>query len=83
MLSKTGDTLTASEWVYVKKILIHNNNGFFNCKQFQQFISSSISKQGASKFLNKFVMYDILRKQKNKKGEIIYSVNNDILIYSF
>ena len=78
-----GDYLTTTEWVYVKKILIHNSLNYFHYKQFLKYINCSMSKQGATKFLNKFAKYKILNKQKNTKGEVIYKVNESFITYIY
>ena len=82
-LSKTGDTLTSTEWVYVKKILVHNPENYFNYKMFLKYIGATMSKQGASKILNNLTDYDILEKSKNKKGETIYRLNQDFIVYKY
>ncbi len=83
MLSKTGDTLTSSEWVYVKKILVHNSEDFFNYKMFLTYINANMSRQGALKILNNLHSYDILEKTKNKKGDIIFKFNQDFITYKY
>ena len=83
VLSKTGDTLTSTEWVYVKKILVHNPENYFNYKMFLKYIGATMSKQGASKILNNLANYDILEKSKNKKGETIYKLNQDLIVYKY
>ena len=80
-LSKTGDTLTSTEWGYVKKILIHNSENFFNYKMFTEYINSKITKQGALKILDNLTEYEILTKSKNKKNEVIYKFNPDKITY--
>lgn len=82
-LSKTGDSLTSTEWVYVKKILVHNPENYFNYKLFLKYIGATMSKQGASKILNNLTDYDILEKSKNKKGETIYKLNQDLIVYKY
>lgn len=83
MLSKTGDTLTSSEWVYVKKILVHNSEDYFNYKMFLTYINANMSRQGALKILNNLHSYDILEKTKNKKGDIIFKFNQDFITYKY
>ena len=82
-LSKTGDTLTSTEWGYLKKIMIHNSTGYFNYKNFLEYIHSQMSKPGALKILNGLADYDILEKGTNKKKESIYKVNPEVLTYKF
>ena len=83
ILSKTGDTLTSTEWVYVKKILVHNSEDFFNYKMFLTYINAKMSKQGAMKTLNNLCDYDILKKDKNKKGETIFKFNQEFITYKY
>ncbi len=82
-LYKTGDTLTSTEWVYVKKILVHNPNSFFTYKLFLNYINATMTKQGATKILNNLANYEILEKTKNKKGETIYKLNQDLIVYKW
>jgi Fic family protein len=82
-LSKTGDTLTSTEWVYVKKILVHNSENFFNYKMFLTYINATMSKQGALKTLNNLCDYEILQKSKNKKGDTIFRFNPDFITYKY
>lgn len=83
LLSRTGDTLTSTEWGYLKKIVIHNSSGYFTYKDFFGYIHSTMSKQGGLKVLNGFAEYGILLKDVNKKKENIYKVNPEILTYKF
>ncbi len=82
-LSKTGDMLTTTEWVYVKKILVHNSENYFNYKMFLTYINATMSKQGALKTLNNLCNYDILQKSKNKKGDTVYKFNQDFITYKY
>lgn len=82
-LSKTGDMLTTTEWVYVKKILVHNSEDFFNHKMFLTYINADMSKQGALKTLNNLYTYGILEKSKNKKGDTIFKFNQDFITYKY
>ena len=82
-LSKTGDTLTATEWGYVKKILVHNSENYFNYKMFLEYIHAKMTKQGAMKILDNLVSYNILQKDKNKKGEAIFKFNPNFITYKF
>ena len=82
-LSKTGESLTSAEWVYVKKIVIHNPENFFNYKMFLSYIGSNMTKQGALKALNKFAEYGILDKSKNKKNETIFKMNQNMITYKY
>lgn len=82
-LSMVGDTLTSTEWGYLKKIIIHNATGYFTYKDFLEYIHSSMTKQGALKVLNAFADYSLLSKSINKKKEAIYKVNSEMLTYKF
>ena len=82
-LMKTGETLSSAEWVYVKKILVHNPESFFNYKMFLTYTGSNITKQGALKALNKLVDYEILEKTKNKKNETIFKMNPQMITYKY
>ena len=82
-LSKTGDSLTPTEWNYLKKIISHNPNNYFGYKDFFEYIQNKMSKAGALKILNHFAEYGILEKSTNKKKEAIYKINQDLLVYKF
>ncbi len=82
-LLKTGDTLTSTEWIYVKKILVHNPDNYFTWKLFLKYINANMSNQGANKILNNLAEYGILFKSKNKKGETIYKLNQDLIVYKY
>ncbi|MBP3583669.1 MAG: hypothetical protein J6K44_06460, partial [Clostridia bacterium] len=82
-LLKSGDTLTSTEWGYVKKILIHNPDSYFNHKMFSAYIHSKITKQGAIKILDNLTSYNILSKSKNRKNEIIYKFNQELITYRY
>ena len=71
-LSKTGDSLSSTEWVYVKKILIHNTENYFNYKEFLKYINATMTRQGALKILNTLTEYGILEKTQNRKGDTIF-----------
>ncbi len=82
-LSKTGDSLTNTEWGYVKKILVHNSENYFKYKDFLTYINATMTKPGALKILNNLTEYNILEKNKNKKGEIIYKLNQELITYKY
>ncbi len=82
-LMKTGDTLTSTEWVYVKKILVHNPDSFFNYKMFLKYINATMTKQGALKILNSLANYEVIEKHTNKKGETVYKFNQDMIVYKY
>ena len=82
-LSKTGDSLSSTEWVYVKKILIHNTENYFNYKEFLGYINATMTRQGALKILNNLTEYGILEKTRNRKGDTIYRLNPDCITYQY
>jgi Fic family protein len=82
-MGKLGNFLSSTEKVYLKKILIHNKDGYFNSKMFMEYIGNNMTRQGALKFLNGFVEYDILQKSSNKKGEAIYKINSERITYKY
>lgn len=82
-LSKTGDSLTSTEWGYTKKILVHSTDGYFNYKDFLGYVGGSMSKAGALKILNGLTEYGILEKAINKKKEAIYKVNRDMITFRY
>ena len=82
-LSKTGDSLSSTEWVYVKKILIHNTENYFNYKEFLKYINATMTRQGALKILNTLTEYGILEKTQNRKGDTIFRLNPDCVTYQY
>ncbi len=82
-LSKTGDNLTQTEWGYVKRILVHNSETFFNYKMFLNYIHAKMTKQGALKILDNLTNYNILQKAKNRKGEAIFKFNPDYVTFKY
>lgn len=82
-LSKTGDSLSPAEWVYVKKILIHNTENYFNYKEFLGYINATMTRQGALKILNNLAEYEILEKTQNRKGDTIYRLNPNCVTYQY
>ncbi|MBQ4510347.1 MAG: Fic family protein [Clostridia bacterium] len=82
-LLKTGDTLSSAELVYLKKIIVHNPENYFNYRMFGTYIGSNMTKQGALKILNKFVDYGILEKIKNKRNEIIFKLKDEMITYKY
>ena len=83
ILSKTGDSLTSTEWVYVKKILVHNSEDYFNYKMFLTYINATMTRQGAFKILNNLNDYGILEKTTNKKGDTIFRFNQEFITYKY
>lgn len=82
-LSKKGDTLTSTEMGYLKKIIVHNPEGYFNYKAFLEYIQGSMTKAGALKALNGLTDYGLLEKSINKKKEAIYKVNQEMITYKY
>ena len=83
ILSRTGDSLTSTEWVYVKKILVHNPEAYFNYKMFLTYIHATMSRQGALKILNNLTNYGILEKATNRKGDVIFKFNQEFITYKY
>lgn len=83
LLEQTGDTLSTTEWGYMKKIITHNATGYFTYKLFLEYINGAMSKQGALKILNTFADYGLLTRGTNRKQESVYKVNSEILPYRF
>ena len=82
-VDKTVDTLTSGEWVYVKKILVHNAENYFNPKMFLDYIHTNMTRQGAIKILDHLTGYGILEKSKNKKGDNIYKLRQEWITYRY
>ena len=82
-LEKSGDSLTSTEMGYLKKIIVHNADGYFNYKTFLEYIQGSMTKAGALKILNSLTEYGLLEKSTNKKKEAIYKVNQSIITYKY
>lgn len=82
-LAKTGDALTSSEWVYLKKILVHNSENYFGCNMFLTYIGSDMTRQGAMKILNKLCSYGILEKSKNKRDDTVFRIKQDLITYKY
>lgn len=82
-LSKKGDTLTSTEMGYLKKIIVHNPEGYFNYRAFLEYIQGSMTKAGALKALNGLTEYGLLEKSINKKKEAIYKVNQEMITYKY
>ena len=82
-LSKTGDDLPPSQWIYLKKILVHNPHDYFKTNNFLKYIRMDMTRQNASKILNNLSKYDILLKDKNKNGNIVYKLNPEMLTYEY
>ena len=53
-IEKEGESISANELHYLKRIIINKNVKWFNYKKFIEFEGLDITKQGALKILNKF-----------------------------
>lgn len=82
-LIKAGESLTAAEYTYLKKVIAHNPSDYFNYRMFLEYISAGMTKQGALKILNQLAKYEILEKSKNKKNETIYRLNQKMITYRY
>lgn len=80
-LSKEGVFLTSTETIYLKKILIHNPENFFNYKMFMGYIGFGITKQRVLKILHQLAEYGIIEETANKKGETIFKINQSYITY--
>lgn len=80
-LADVGSFMTASELIYLKKILVHNADSYFNYKMFMSYCGNNMTKQAALKILRKLTDYGIINETQNKKNETIFKVNQDMLKY--
>ena len=80
-LSISGEFLSNAELVYLKKILIHNPENYFNYKMFVEYIGNNMTKQGALKILRHFANYNIIEESTNKKNEVIFKINPEFITY--
>lgn len=80
-LAKTGDFLTNTDLMYLKKILIHGGEGYFSCKMFMEYVSNDVTKQGAAKILKRLCDYGVIVKSLNKNNENIYNINPEFITY--
>lgn len=78
----TGNVLTQTELNYIKKILI-SYNGVFTYIDFLKMINVSMSKQGALKQLNKFVIYGVLKEVESTSKTKLFDINRINIPYSF
>ncbi len=81
-LLKEGTTLSHIERVYVKKILLGAENGYFDYKKFLEIANVDISKQAALKVLNKLVEYGVLSSKINDKKVKLFSLEKKWIKYS-
>ena len=80
-LAQSGEFLPPAEQVYLKKILIHNTDSYFNYKMFLKYINNNMSKVGAFKILNHLNKLGVLEKKINSKKETIFKINTEFLVY--
>ena len=73
-------TLTNTEKMYLKKILI-SSKGKFTYGDFIKWINVDMTKQGALKMLNGFVCYNILIAETSKSNQKIFSINDEMIKY--
>lgn len=69
-----GDKLTEKELTYLKKIFLNGKDSYFTWKDFLDFISSDMSKQGALKFLNAFEKMNLIESKINSKREKVFRI---------
>jgi len=79
---ESGEILSSTELIYIKKILIHNPNNPFNCKMFIEYVGN-MSKQGAMKILNNLASHGIITSMINRKKERIFKLNQDFIFYKY
>lgn len=82
-LAYIGESLTATESYYVKRIMINSKKGWFNYRGFIDFCKLDITKQGALKILNKLTKFEILISRTNSKNEKIFTINDAMILYNF
>jgi Fic family protein len=80
-LAQNGEFMPPAEQIYLKKILIHNTDSYFNYKMFLVYINNNMSKVGAFKVLNHLNKLGVLEKKINSKKETIFKVNTEFLAY--
>ena len=81
MLQK-GISLSSSEKNYLKKILVHSLNAYFDYKHFMLYANITVTKQAALKMLNKFETYGILSSIINDKKVKLYKFDKALLKYT-
>lgn len=82
-LAASGDFLTNTEHLYLKKIFIHSAGSYFIVKQFIQYVNNNITKQAAFKVLNRLAEYGVLDVSENKSKEKIYKLNEKFITYKY
>lgn len=80
-IEKEGESISANELHYLKRIIINKNIKWFNYKKFLEFEGLDITKQGALKILNKFEKRGFLLSKINSKNEKIFILDESILKY--
>ncbi|MBE5749231.1 MAG: Fic family protein [Clostridiales bacterium] len=80
-LSALGEFLSNTELVYLKKILIHNSENYFNYKMFIEYVGNNMTKQGALKILHHLSEYKIIEESINKRNETIFKINPKFITY--
>ena len=80
-IEKEGESISANELHYLKRIIINKNIKWFNYKKFLEFEGLDITKQGALKILNKFEKRGFLLSKINSKNEKIFILDEYILKY--
>lgn len=80
-IEKEGESISANELHYLKRIIINKNIKWFNYKKFIEFEGLDITKQGALKILNKFEKRGFLLSKINSKNEKIFILDESILKY--
>lgn len=80
-IEKEGESISANELHYLKRIIINKNVKWFNYKKFIEFEGLDITKQGALKILNKFEKRGFLLSKINSKNEKIFILDESILKY--
>ncbi len=80
-LLKKGNSLTTTEKVYIKKILVNFIDTYFDYKRFIEYANIDVSKQGALKMLNRFEEYGVLESIINDKKVKLFKINNEYIKY--
>lgn len=81
-LLKKGFSLTPMEKYYLKEILLHAGEGYFDYKKFLSMSNVVITKQAALKALNKLVDYGVLSSMINDKKVKLFKLNDEWVKYS-
>ncbi len=73
-LSAAGESLTPTEQVYLKKLIIKLDGRYFGWHDFVTAIGSDMSKQAALKYLNKWLEYNLLESKINTRKEKVFKL---------